>query len=185
MDSVISLLVAWAFMALIMFLFYLIQLKTRNATLVDVVWAMGLVLTACFYGAIGAGNLGRRIILVLLASIWGLRLAFYLILRSAGKPEDGRYAMLRLKWDNAGARNFFLFYQAQASWVVLFSVPFLVVSHSERELWSWHDSVALIIWITAIAGEACADWQLNRFRADSENRGKTCCRGLWKYYSLY
>lgn len=181
MDPLISLLVAWVVMALIMFFFYLIQLKTQNATLVDVIWAIGLVLTACFYGAVGAGNSGRRLILVILGGIWGVRLAFYLILRSVGKPEDGRYAMLREKWGEAGTKNFFLFYQAQASWVVLFSIPFLIVSLNGRELWSWHDFTALVIWIVAIAGEVYADWQLNRFRAEAKNKGKTCCKGLWKY----
>jgi steroid 5-alpha reductase family enzyme len=119
--------------------------------------------------------------LAILAGIWSFRLAFYLILRSLGKPEDGRYAMLRSKWGDAGARNFFLFYQAQASWVVLFSIPFLVVSHNGRELWAWHDLAALAIWFIAIAGESLADRQLNRFRAETNNQGITCRKGLWKY----
>jgi steroid 5-alpha reductase family enzyme len=164
-----------------MVLFYLIQLKTRNATLVDVAWAAGVGLTSCFYATTGTGDAGRRIMLAILAGTWGFRLACYLILRSLGKPEDGRYAMLRSKWGASGALNFFLFYQAQASWVVLFSIPFLIVTHNVRELWAWHDLAALVIWITAIAGESCADWQLNRFRADSTNQGKTCREGLWKY----
>jgi steroid 5-alpha reductase family enzyme len=181
MSSLISLLIVWASIALVMVLFYLIQLKTQNATLVDVVWAAGLGLTACFYAAMGAGDASRRIMLAILAGIWSFRLVFYLILRSLGKPEDGRYAMLRSKWGDAGAKNFFLFYQAQASWVVLFSIPFLVVSHNGLELWAWHDLAALAIWFITIAGESLADQQLNRFRAETKNQGKTCCKGLWKY----
>ncbi|UCG56793.1 MAG: DUF1295 domain-containing protein [Phycisphaerales bacterium] len=181
MTSFISLLVAWACIALVMCVFYLIQLRTRNATSVDAVWAAGVGLTACFYAATGTGDTGRRIMLSLLAGTWGLRLAVYLVLRSVAKPEDGRYAQLREKWGNAAARNFFLFYQAQASWVVLFSIPFLVVSRNEHALWAWHDFAALAIWITAMTGEACADRQLNRFRKELDHRGKTCRKGLWKY----
>ena len=181
MSSIVSLLIAWVSIALVMVVFYLIQLKMRNATLVDVVWAAGVGLAGCFYAVTGVGDPHRRMVLAVLSGVWGLRLAFYLILRSLGKPEDGRYAMLRAKWGDAGPRNFFLFYQAQASWVVLFSIPFLVVSQNEREFWAWYDFAALVVWIIAVAGEACADWQLNQFRAESNNQGKTCRKGLWKY----
>lgn len=181
MSPLISILIVWASIALIMVLFYLIQLKTRNATLVDVLWAAGLGLTACFYAASGSGDIYRRIILAILAGLWSFRLAGYLILRSLGKPEDGRYAMLRTKWGDAGIKNFFLFYQAQASWVVLFSIPFLVVSYNVREFRSWHDLAAIVIWIVAMTGEFLADWQLNRFRAETINQGKTCRKGLWNY----
>ena len=181
MSPVSSLLTVWACMAVTMLLFYLIQQKTRNATVVDAVWAAGVGLSACFYGITGTGNVGRRTVLVVLGGLWGLRLAGHLILRSLAKPEDGRYAMLREQWGSSGPRYFFLFFQAQAFWVVLFSVPFLVVSRTGRTLWAWPDWAALLIWMTAVAGEACADWQLERFRRNSENRGRTCCQGLWRY----
>lgn len=181
MGTLTSVLVLWAFAASIMLVFFLIQLRTRDATLVDVVWAGGLTFAACFYAATGTGDAGRRVLLAILGGSWGLRLAIYLILRSIGRPEDGRYAMLRKKWGDSAPRSFFFFYQAQASWVVLFAIPFLVVSRNDRQIWAWYDLVAVAIWIIAIAGEALADWQLNQFRADSSHQGKTCRRGLWKY----
>jgi steroid 5-alpha reductase family enzyme len=33
----------------------------------------------------------------------------------------------------------------------------------------------------AVGGEALADFQLHRFKADPANRGKTCRAGLWNY----
>lgn len=181
MEPLISLLVVWAVIALVMAVFYWIQLKTQDATWVDIVWASGVGLAACFHAAMGTGDPTRRILLAILGGTWGLRLAGHLIVRSIGKPEDGRYALLRATWGPASARNFFLLYQAQASWVVLFSIPFLVVSRNTRSLWAWHDVLALVVWLVAVAGEGCADWQLHRFRAAPEHRGKTCRRGLWRY----
>ena len=181
MGYVQMILISWVSIAVIMFLFFLLQLKTKNATLVDVVWASGLGLTACFYSAVSSGDAYRRMLLAILVGVWSFRLSFFLVRRSLGKPEDGRYAMLRTKWGDAGARNFFLFYQAQASWVILFSIPFLIVSQNKREIWIWYDFTALLIWISAILGESLADLQLNRFRKDPQNKGKTCQEGLWKY----
>jgi steroid 5-alpha reductase family enzyme len=41
--------------------------------------------------------------------------------------------------------------------------------------------VAIAVWLVAIAGEALADRQLARFRADPTTRGTTCRRGVWSY----
>jgi steroid 5-alpha reductase family enzyme len=38
-----------------------------------------------------------------------------------------------------------------------------------------------VLWLGAIAGEALADRQLQRFKADPANRGAVCQRGLWRY----
>ena len=40
---------------------------------------------------------------------------------------------------------------------------------------------ALAIWLAAFAGEAIADWQLEQFRAQPANAGRTCRDGLWRY----
>jgi steroid 5-alpha reductase family enzyme len=37
------------------------------------------------------------------------------------------------------------------------------------------------LWLLAMLGESAADAQLNRFRSDPANKGKTCRVGLWNY----
>jgi len=69
MGTLTSVLVLWAFAASIMLVFFLIQLRTRDATLVDVVWAGGLALVACFYAATGTGDAGRRVLLAILGGL--------------------------------------------------------------------------------------------------------------------
>jgi steroid 5-alpha reductase family enzyme len=44
---------------------------------------------------------------------------------------------------------------------------------------SWLDGAALIVLLVAISGEALADRQLRRFRADPANHGRVCDLGLW------
>ena len=43
------------------------------------------------------------------------------------------------------------------------------------------DHIGLATWLASVGGEALADRQLARFRADPRHRGKTCRAGLWRY----
>ena len=172
----------WVGMALMMATLYVIGRIRRNAGIVDAGWATGLAILAVFY-AWSADGLGlRRLLLVALAGFWGLRLGSYLFFnRFVGKPEEGRYQELRSRWGNRAERNLFLFFQFQASWDVLFSLPFLAVAFNPTPSLGVWDLIGCAIWATAVLGETTADRQLARFRADSENRGKTCNKGLWRY----
>jgi steroid 5-alpha reductase family enzyme len=42
-------------------------------------------------------------------------------------------------------------------------------------------ALAVLTWCGSVAGEALADRQLARFRADPNHRGRTCRAGLWRY----
>jgi steroid 5-alpha reductase family enzyme len=173
--------IAWGAMAVIMFFFYLLQVKTKNATVVDIIWAAGVGCLAVFFAIAGPGNLHRRILFSLLAGLWSFRLAIYLFIRSYGHPEDGRYQMLRSKWAHEVNRKFFIFYQLQAFGTALFSIPFLPVVFSNQPLGQWHDFIAVTMFLLSVAGEALADWQLENFRSNLNNKGKTCKVGLWRY----
>ncbi len=42
------------------------------------------------------------------------------------------------------------------------------------------DIAGVLVWLLAVGGERTADAQLERFRADPANRGRTCRVGLWR-----
>jgi len=175
------LLSGWAGMALAMLLFYFVQRRTRNAGVVDFVWAAGVGALAIFYAVAAPGSVPRRVVLATLAGVWSLRLAVYLLLnRVWGKPEDGRYRMLRENWADKAPVFFLVFFQVQAVWAVMFSVPFLPVVYRRGPL-GIPDILAIVVWLVAVGGETLADSQLARFRAYPKNRGKTCRMGLWRY----
>lgn len=160
---------------------WLLQRVTRNAGIVDVAWSGGMGVAALFYALTSDGDFERRWLLGVLAGVWSLRLTSYLFFdRFLGKPEDGRYQMLRQRWSPREGLYFFGFFQLQALWVVYFSLPFLVVAHHIGPLDVW-SVVGLTVWCIAVAGEFLADLQLARFRSDPSNAGKTCRRGLWRY----
>ena len=43
------------------------------------------------------------------------------------------------------------------------------------------DVVATLLWITGFVFEAGGDYQLTRFKADAESKGKVLDTGLWRY----
>ncbi len=170
----------WLASASLMIVAWVQQTRTRNATLVDACWAGGLAFAALFYGSVGDGTAMARLLAALLGSLWGFRLCLHILHRALSEAEDGRYAHLRAHWRDNQAL-FFLFYQAQALLIVLFSLPFALVAWN-RNL---EPGVAIVagvgIWVVAVVGEMVADRQLANWRARPANRGRTCRVGLWRY----
>ncbi len=180
MSMSTTLLLIWALAAVAQSLGWLWQRRRANAGIVDVIWAGGVGMAALVAALCGDGAVPARIALALMGALWGLRLAWHLWVRVRGEEEDGRYRYLRAHWQGHQGR-FFLFFQAQALLIVLFALPFVAAARSPQTgVWPWL-ALAVAIWIVAVVGEAIADRQLARFRADPANRGRTCRAGLWRY----
>ena len=80
---------------------WLLSLALRNAGIVDIIWGLGFVLLAAVYFVAAEGFTGRKLLVLALVAVWGLRLASYILWRSRGKGEDYRYAGWR---ERAGDR---------------------------------------------------------------------------------
>ena len=107
---------------------WLVSIRIANASYVDVAWALGIAGTAVAYALLAEGSTLHRVLVAGLGTIWGVRLGTYLLARLAGKEEDGRYQELRRRWAPHVNRSFFVFFQAQAGFVVVFSLPFAFVA---------------------------------------------------------
>ncbi len=180
MSGARQLLCLAAVMAVIMTFGWAWQRRQRNAGIVDVLWAAGLGVAALLMAATGSGALLPRALLALLGGAWSWRLAAHLWHRVRGEAEDGRYRHLRSHWQDSQVR-FFLFFQAQALLVVLFSLPFVAVAANPVARVTIWTVLAALLWLASVALEAMADRQLAAFRADPNQRGKTCRTGLWRY----
>ncbi|HEX7047482.1 MAG TPA: DUF1295 domain-containing protein [Gammaproteobacteria bacterium] len=171
----------WAAMAIVMAVMWIVQWRTRNAGIVDVAWAAGVGLLGVIFAAFGDGDPSRRLIVALLAGLWGLRLTVHLARRVAREPEDGRYQDLRERFADNAPAWFFGFFQVQALWAVMFATPMLIAANNPLPAPGVFDWLAIAIWLVAIGGESLADRQLKRFKADPANRGHVCQQGLWRY----
>jgi len=168
--------------SIVMLALWLWQWRHRDAGIVDVGWAALLGVLALYYGLFGAENAARGLLVAAMGSVWAFRLAIYLFLNRVykAKSEDGRYQTMREYFGAWAQPVFFLFFQIQASWAVLFSLPFLAVALTPGPL-GLFDAVGVAIWLIAVGGESVADAQLARWRANPANKGKTCRAGLWRY----
>ncbi len=180
MSTVGLLLLGWVLMAATMAALWLVQRARRDAGVVDVGWTVGLGLLAILYAVVSGGDPLRRALVAVMAGGWSLRLAWHLLAdRIIGKPEDGRYQALRAGWGERAQARFFLFFQVQAVVAVALSLPFLVAMRGGGAL-GVAGLAGVAVWVVAVLGEALADAQLARFRADPANRGTTCRAGLWR-----
>ena len=160
--------------------FWLLQYRIKNSAVVDVGWGLSVALVGGIFCWLGEGDLTRRVVASVLLFLWAIRLSYFLYLRWRSHPEDERYARLKREWGEQAQWRMFRFYQMQALGAFLFSLPMLVIAGLEYS-WCYLDSLAVTIWIIAIAGESLADFQLNQFKRDPANKGEVCNVGLWKY----
>ena len=100
--------------AALMFVLWLVQLRTSNAGIVDVCWTIALGILAVLYAALGEGTPVFRWTMAAMVAVWSLRLGIHLFIRMIGKPEDGRYHELRKKWTTGTGWKFLLVFEAQA-----------------------------------------------------------------------
>ena len=159
---------------------WLWQQKHRNAGIVDVVWAFAMMLAGPWYALTGPAPIGLRAALALLTSVWFLRLGMHLSKRFRSEAEDGRYRVLREAMGASSGIGFFLFFQLQAGFVWVLSLPFWAVAQNSQPR-PFFIVIALALALLVLWGESGADRQLAEFRKDPANRGLTCRTGWWRY----
>ncbi len=165
-----------------MLILWLIGIKNNNYAIVDFGWSVGLSLIALIYAWESSGFALRNILFAAMATVWGLRLGLYLLFtRVIGKPEEGRYQQLRKEWGGNLKLKFFAFFEFQALLDLFLSIPFLAAALNPRPEISPLEWAGVGLWIVAMSAEAVADAQLNAFKKNPANRGKTCRAGLWNY----
>ena len=168
-------------LAVVLFaLVWVICVKVRNYSFLDVIWSYGVAILAPLYAFAGPGHIERKVAFTVLGVAWSLRLGTYIFLRVLRHhpAEDVRYEGLRQRWPGPGM--FLLFFELQAIIVVIFSLPFLLAA--------WHaaplgilEFAGLGLALLALGGESLADRQMKAFKADPANKGKVCQSGLWRY----
>lgn len=165
-----------------MSLWFVVSLVNKRNDIADVAWGLGFVLLAWASFFI-SGNFGTRGVLVgVLTSIWGLRLAWHICSRNRGKAEDYRYLAWRKEWGKwFFVRSYFQVYILQGFFLFLVALPIMATNANYSPPFSWLDVLGVVIWSTGFYFEAVGDAQLKQFTKNPSNRGKIMQSGLWAY----
>lgn len=166
-----------------MFALWILSLRLRDSSIVDIFWGLGFVLIVWVTRLSEGGTEPRAGLVAAITTLWGVRLAGHLARRNIGKGEDPRYtAMRRRHGDGWPMRSLLQVFALQG---VLMWVIALPVQAAERArgggTLGWLDAIGAALALTGIAFEAIGDAQLARFKADPANRGQVMDRGLWRY----
>jgi steroid 5-alpha reductase family enzyme len=121
MSTSLIFLYAWVAAALVMFIVWLLQIRSQNAGTVDVTWSFLTPLIGTWLIlADDIDNGIRQYLIISLALFWGIRLGSYLYKRVNNETEDGRYRYMREYCGKHAQIAFFIFFQIQATWTLLF-----------------------------------------------------------------
>ena len=165
-----------------MSLWFVLSLVKKRNDVADTAWGLGCVLLAWVSFFIGQAHGARGLLVGLLVSIWGMRLAWYIHRRNKGKAEDYRYATWRHEWGGwFYLRSYGQVYLLQGFLLFLIVLPVLCINKSLGQPLGVLDFVGLAIWILGFVFESVGDAQLARFIKDPNNKGKLMQSGLWQY----
>lgn len=162
---------------------WIASLVRRDASLVDRVWGPAFAILAWTYAIAAATWTPRTWLVLVLVTVWAVRLGGYITWRNWGEGEDKRYRAMRERNPQRFAvRSLVTIFLLQGVLAWFISLPLLAatVAASPAGL-IWTDYLAVAVWIIGFAFEAGGDWQLARFLADPANRGRVMDRGFWRY----
>ena len=161
---------------------FVVGRRIGRYNVVDVAWGPGFVVVAAVAAAVGHGDLARRLLMLILVAVWGLRLAWHIHAKTAGKGEDPRYQAL-LHGDVSAAnvlRRVFVI-QGASLWFVSLPVQLSAATGPTPAALLPVLTLGVVMWLTGLVLEAVGDHQLRVFKNDPANRGVVIDRGLWAW----
>ncbi len=165
-----------------MSLWFVVSLIKKRNDVADVAWGLGFVLLVWASFFISSDFDPRGLLVNILVSIWGLRLAWHIHKRNKGKVEDYRYLAWRKEWGQwFYVRSYAQVYLLQGFLLFLIVLPVLVINKSLSTQLGWLDLLGVVVWLFGFYFEVVGDAQLAQFIKNPANKGKLMQNGLWAY----
>jgi steroid 5-alpha reductase family enzyme len=183
MNMISILLSAGAVILSLMLLLWVVSLLLRNSSIVDIFWGFGFVISAWVYFFLTPdGFMTRKLLIVGLATIWGLRLTIHVLTRNWGRPEDFRYQKWRRESGKIwGIKSLFKVFILQGFLIWIISTPLMVAQFSARPAnLTVLDYAGVTLWIIGFFFETVGDLQLANFRSNPANKGHILNTGVWR-----
>jgi steroid 5-alpha reductase family enzyme len=123
----------------------------------------------------------RTSLVLLLVTIWAVRLCAYLTWRNWNPHEDHRYAAIRKNNEpHFWLTSIYIVFGLQAVLAWIISMPLFGAIESKSALNGW-DYLGTLLFAVGFVWETAADWQLATFKNNKNNQGKVLDTGLWRY----
>jgi len=171
--------------ALIFFMscLFFVALLRKNNGMADVGYGTAFIILTFVTATIVPSVLWYMYILIALVFIWGIRLSIRIYLKNYGKPEDFRYKAWRDTWGKYFlVRSFFQIYMLQGFIIFLVALPVLLsLLYPTVNPTLAYVYAGVCLWILGFLFESIADYELDTFIKNPENRGKIMTTGLWRY----
>lgn len=163
---------------------YCLGLAARDNSLIDIAYGPAFVVAGWTVWLSYAPEpfSFRPLLLLLLITVWGIRLGLHIGLRHRGRGEDFRYRAFRGQWGNSMIwRSFLQIYLLQGAIILVLLTPVLITIAQPGLGWRWLDLLGLSMFCFGFFWEAVSDWQLRQFRKVPGNQGAIMASGLWRY----
>ncbi len=162
---------------------FAVAVRKKHHSVMDTVWGLGFVVVGAVSWLLSAGHGddGRRLLLLALVAVWGVRLTVHIGIRARGKDEDPRY--VKMLSSAPGSRDVYALrkvYLPQGLLMFFISLTVQVGMFSTGSL-GWLAAVGVLLWIVGFVFETVGDRQLEQFKADPANKGTVLNTGLWRY----
>ena len=159
---------------------FIISLIKKRNDIADVAWGIGFIIVAWTAFLLNEFSV-RGLLVNMLVTIWGFRLAFHIWSRHRGKAEDFRYKAWRESWGKTFLiRSYLQVFILQGFFLFVISLPIIFVNQLNTAF-TIFDIIGVTVWTTGFLFEAIADFQLSKFTENTANKGKIIQTGLWKY----
>lgn len=171
-------------LAIILFIYmcgwFYVSVKKERNDVADIAWGLGFPILAWVAFLFGEQSI-RAIVINIVISLWGIRLATHIYRRNKDKPEDSRYAAWRKEWKYVKLRSFLQVFMLQGIFLYLIALPSLYINTTFAYPLQTQDFIGIAIWIVGYYFEVVGDAQLSNFVRDPKNHGKIMQSGLWRY----
>lgn len=134
-----------------------------------------LAIASIFTISINKAIYTRSIVVIILITIWTLRLGIFLLTRILEHGEDKRFREVKKSFS-----RFLVWWSISAFWVFITSLNALTMIINNVNFYSdifFYSGLAL--WITGFVFESLADRQKKSFQSNQKNRGRFINTGLW------
>lgn len=163
-------------------LVFVIALLIKDNSIMDIAWGTGFVLVSLvllFYTDLISS---RLLIITGLITVWGARLSGYIYVRNRKRGEDYRYKNWREKWgENRVIKSYLQVFLLQGFIMLILCLPLIRIASVQPQPLTIFDFAGMLLWVVGFTFEAVGDYQLRKFKARPENKGKIMTSGLWHY----